>query len=142
MAQTIFKNWFVIGVKSKGQKTKLGDVVELAYGKALKEENRSGGNVVVVGSSGIVGKHNEQSPTVLYCCWRKGVAGVSGLMKILPDRYDLLRKNRITDDFLLFLAKESDLISGDSAVPGLNREDACRIESNCHAVQLESSKYS
>jgi type I restriction enzyme S subunit len=37
---------------------KLGAIIELAYGKALKDENRIEGNFPVYGSSGIVGSHN------------------------------------------------------------------------------------
>ena len=39
---------------------KLGDIIELKYGKGLKKENRqSFGNVSVYGSNGIVGYHDE-----------------------------------------------------------------------------------
>jgi len=38
--------------------TAVGDLLELAYGKALKDSDRDGGDVPVVGSGGIVGRHS------------------------------------------------------------------------------------
>ncbi|WP_440030283.1 restriction endonuclease subunit S, partial [Chromobacterium amazonense] len=57
-------------------KTKLGNLVELKYGKALPERERSGNGYPVYGSNGIVG-HHEQSltsgPTIVI--GRKGSVG-------------------------------------------------------------------
>ena len=41
----------------------LGDLLELAYGKALKEENRKLGQIPVFGSNGQVGWHDEKLAT-------------------------------------------------------------------------------
>ncbi|MDO8142358.1 MAG: restriction endonuclease subunit S [Candidatus Brocadiales bacterium] len=38
----------------------IGDVIELAYGKALKEEIRQLGKIPVYGSNGQVGWHNKK----------------------------------------------------------------------------------
>ncbi|EQD67210.1 restriction modification system, type I, partial [mine drainage metagenome] len=38
--------------------SRLGDEIELAYGKALKAEDREAGDVPVYGSSGVVGLHS------------------------------------------------------------------------------------
>ena len=37
----------------------ISDLCEIKYGKALKKDFRSGGDVPVYGSNGIVGYHNE-----------------------------------------------------------------------------------
>lgn len=131
MAQAIFKEWFVRGVKGKSQKKRLGEVVELAYGKALKEENRNGGDVLVVGSSGVVGKHDEsivKGPGIVV--GRKGVAG--SVIWIDDDFYPIdttfYVKTELPMIFCYFLLKRAHFISGDSAVPGLNREDAYRTD--------------
>lgn len=76
MAQTLYCEWFVnfcfpgyqptkmadseLGLIPEGWEVKkLGDVVQFAYGKALKANDRLGGSVAVYGSSGVVGYHNE-----------------------------------------------------------------------------------
>lgn len=40
--------------------TSLGDILELAYGKALKADDRCEGNIPVYGSNGQVGWHDER----------------------------------------------------------------------------------
>lgn len=76
MAQALYREWFVhfrfpghekvpmvdspLGKIPEGWEVKrLGEVIELAYGKALKADNRALGEVPVYGSGGIVGYHNE-----------------------------------------------------------------------------------
>jgi type I restriction enzyme S subunit len=46
-------------IPDKWRAVTLGDVVELKYGKALKADARKGGNVAVVGTSGVVGWHDQ-----------------------------------------------------------------------------------
>jgi hypothetical protein len=38
---------------------RLGDIIELAYGKALKEADRTFGDFPVYGSGGVIGTHNK-----------------------------------------------------------------------------------
>ena len=72
IAQAIFKSWFVnfdgitkwdnseLGKIPKGWKiVKIEDVIELSYGKSLTKEKRKQGNILVYGSSGIIGFHDE-----------------------------------------------------------------------------------
>ncbi len=76
MARALYREWFVrfrfpghedigmvespLGPIPKGWEVKrIGDVLELAYGKALKAEHRKQGLVPVYGSSGVVGLHDE-----------------------------------------------------------------------------------
>ncbi|MBK6430461.1 restriction endonuclease subunit S [Candidatus Amarolinea dominans] len=74
MAQNLYREWFVKfrfpghrharftdspGPDSGGWEVqRLGEVLELNYGKALKQEDRRGGDVPVYGSSGVVGHHD------------------------------------------------------------------------------------
>ncbi|WP_274711348.1 restriction endonuclease subunit S [Xenorhabdus bovienii] len=60
MAETMFRQWFVEGASAETGDGKLSDVLELKYGKALKQENRSGNGYPVVASSGVVGFHHIQ----------------------------------------------------------------------------------
>jgi type I restriction enzyme S subunit len=63
MAGSVYREWFGnVDAKSlpEGWETKkLGDVVELAYGKGLKADQRIDGPYPVYGSAGVVGYHNE-----------------------------------------------------------------------------------
>lgn len=63
-AQAIFQEWFgKYGVKDElpeGWRVgKLSDILKLSYGKALKSEDRENLGYPVIGSSGIVGYHNQ-----------------------------------------------------------------------------------
>jgi len=132
MAQIIFKERFVKNSKNKKlERVSLGKVVELIYGKALKGENRENGDVLVVGSSGIVGRHNEsiaKGPGIVV--GRKGVAG--SVIWVDEDFYPIdttfYVKTELPLIFCYYLLRGANFISGDSAVPGLNREDAYRTE--------------
>jgi len=71
MAEELYREWFVRlrfpghekvkivkGVPEGWAVKKLKEIVEFAYGKALKEEDRIEGNYPVIGSGGIIGYHN------------------------------------------------------------------------------------
>ena len=72
MAEDIYREWFVRlrfpgyadaifekGIPAGWSFRSLGDVLELCYGKALKDEDRQIGAVPVYGSGGVVGTHNK-----------------------------------------------------------------------------------
>jgi type I restriction enzyme S subunit len=59
LAETLFRQWFVEEAEEGWGTGKLGDVLELLYGKGLKEEIRTGKGFPVIGSSGVVGFHSE-----------------------------------------------------------------------------------
>lgn len=76
MAQMLYREWFVtfcfpghekvkmveseVGlIPEQWPLRKLGDVLRLDYGKALKADQRTGGSIPVFGSSGVVGFHLE-----------------------------------------------------------------------------------
>ena len=75
----------------------LGEVIELAYGKALKAGDRKGGAIPVYGSNGQVGWHNEElvaGPGIVV--GRKGNPGIVyvGTRWFLPYRHSFLRRTK------------------------------------------------
>jgi type I restriction enzyme S subunit len=108
---------------------KLGELLELAYGKALKEEDRQDGTIPVYGSNGQVGWHNEKlvtGPGIIV-----GRKGNPGVVKWVPTdffpidtTFYVVPKDKCPSlSFLLYALERQDLasLSADSAVPGLNR---------------------
>ncbi len=122
-----------LGVVPKGwNPVRLDSFIELAYGKALKAENRRAGPVPVYGSGGITGWHDQplvESESIVV--GRKGTVGsiywesrpffpidtvfYVKATKPLVYCYQLLKK----------LGLES--MNTDAAVPGLNRENVYRL---------------
>jgi type I restriction enzyme S subunit len=113
------------------------DVLTLEYGKPLLAQNRTVGDVDVFGSGGIVGAHNEAlSPGPGVVVGRKGTAGA---VHWAPKDYypidttffvassDIEICSMIFCYHLLKSVKLSEQNS-DSAVPGLNRNDAHAIK--------------
>jgi type I restriction enzyme, S subunit len=109
--------------------SKLGDLLELAYGRALKADDRRGGDVPVYGSNGQVGWHDARlaaGPGIVV--GRKGNPGVAtwtpkDFFAIDTAFYVLPRENCRSLHFLFHVLQAHDLASlgADSAVPGLNR---------------------
>ena len=107
----------------------LGELVELAYGKALKAENRKIGAIPVYGSNGQVGWHaNELVAGPGIVVGRKGNPGVvtwvqSDFFPIDTAFYVIPRNPIFRLTFLFFALTHQDLqsVAADSAVPGLNR---------------------
>ena len=108
---------------------RLGEVVELAYGKALRATDRKGGPIPVYGSNGQVGWHDEKladGPGIVV--GRKGNPGVvtwshGDFFPIDTTFYVVPRDATEGLPFLYFALTNQDLpsVSADSAVPGLNR---------------------
>lgn len=138
-AQLIYKKWFVNfrfpgheDVKSGEipagwRKSTIGDIMVFNYGKALKASERENGNVLVYGSSGVVGTHNKALvPAPGIVVGRKG--NVGSVFWVSNDFYPIDTTFFITTDLSLlycyFLLKNEHFISGDAAVPGLNRNHA------------------
>jgi type I restriction enzyme S subunit len=111
----------------------LGDLLEFAYGKALKEENRRAGQIPVFGSNGQVGWHDEKlatGPGIIV--GRKGNPGIvtwapTDFFAIDTTFYVAPKAICRSLYFLFYALKTQDLASlgADSAVPGLNRNLAC-----------------
>jgi type I restriction enzyme S subunit len=107
----------------------LGDLIELAYGKALKGNDRRDGEVPVYGSNGQVGWHDQrlvQGPGIVV--GRKGNPGVvkwapADFFVIDTAFYVVPKKACRSLHFLFHALQAHDLgsLGADSAVPGLNR---------------------
>lgn len=119
-----------LGPIPEGWKVKaLGELIELAYGKALKADDRKGGIIPVYGSNGQVGWHDERlvaGPGIVV--GRKGNPGIvtwteSDFFPIDTTFYVVPIKDSKSLPFLFFALNTQDLpsIAADSAVPGLNR---------------------
>lgn len=109
----------------------LKEVLTLEYGEPLKENDRSGGDIPVYGSAGIVGWHkdfNVLGPGIIV--GRKGGAGIVTWAKdnffAIDTSFWIKYKDELMDrKFVYYLLKSMDLPSLviTTAVPGLNRED-------------------
>lgn len=107
----------------------IGDILELAYGKALIEENRIAGDIPVFGSNGQVGWHNEKlvkGPGIIV--GRKGNPGIvtwssTDFFSIDTTFYVILKSLCNSMHYVFYSLRLQDLASlgADSAVPGLNR---------------------
>ena len=107
----------------------LGELIELAYGKALKADDRKGGSIPVYGSNGQVGWHDEKfadGPGIVV--GRKGNPGVvtwvqGDFFPIDTTFYVVPRDAGQRLPFLYFALIDQNLpsVSADSAVPGLSR---------------------
>jgi len=136
IARAIFKSWFVDairdGLPNEWQETTLGEVIELAYGKALKEEDRHPGEVPVFGSNGQVGWHNVKlvdGPGIIV--GRKGNPGTVTWSHTdffpIDTTFYVIPKGQCRSLYFLFYSLQMlnlPSLSADSAVPGLNRNMA------------------
>ena len=112
--------------------TTLGEVCIFSYGKGLKTETRISGNVPVYGSSGITGWHNEaliiEKGLII---GRKGSVGTIYKSEVpffpIDTVFYITQKDTKCDLEYLYRLLQSlglDKKNSDSAVPGLNRENA------------------
>jgi len=119
-----------LGEIPKGWEIKaLGELIEFAYGKALKAGDRNDGSIPVYGSSGQVGWHNEKlvgGPGLIV--GRKGNPGVvtwahTDFFPIDTAFYVVPKSQNLGLHFLFYALTDQNLscVSADSAVPGLNR---------------------
>ena len=118
---------------SEWQTRRLGDVLQLNYGKSLPLKSRIDGAIPVYGSNGVVGSHNypivDKAGLVV---GRKGSAGEVHFSRgpFCPiDTTFYVTEDDAPDtdlEFLFYLLRHVDLrrITGDVGVPGLNREMA------------------
>jgi type I restriction enzyme S subunit len=123
-----------LGEVPKGWRVaRLGDVVELAYGKALTEGVRKHGDIPVYGSNGQIGWHDEKlvkGPGIVV--GRKGNPGVVTWAPVsffaIDTTFYVLPRGGLTSLYFLYYALRNhrlDVLGADSAVPGLNRNIAC-----------------
>jgi len=115
---------------------KLGEVIELLYGKGLREQDRKPGNIPVYGSNGIVGYHNEylvKGPGIII--GRKGSVGevkysTVDFFPIDTTYYVSLKEGMADIRFMYYflLTLHIDEMNSHSAVPGLNRNDVYSLD--------------
>jgi len=109
---------------------KVGEIVEIKYGKGLIKENRKSGKFPVYGSNGIVGYHNlslTQSATIII-----GRKGSVGEVNYSPNACWPIDTTYFIDNFvsvnsmyIFHLLKHSKLgeLDKSTAIPGVNRDD-------------------
>jgi type I restriction enzyme S subunit len=151
-ARMLYREWFVRfrfpghehvkvieGMPEGWEQCPFGQIAELNYGKALKEENRVEGAFPVYGSSGIVGTHQAalvEGPTIIV--GRKGNVGSIywSPVNFWPiDTVYFIPKEQA--DFWLYLALPSaGLQNTDAGVPGLNRDFAHSRKLICPTPRL------
>lgn len=121
----------VIQKASTVSPVELRAVADLAYGKALPVASRSSGNVLVYGSGGVVGSHDTalvDEPGIVV--GRKGTVGAlywaAGPHFPIDTTYYVVPKQGVSPYVLFFALRKARLkdLNSDSAVPGLNREEA------------------
>lgn len=109
----------------------LRELLTLHYGKALRADVRRDGATLVVGSSGVVGTHDQSlvaGPVVVV--GRKGTAGsvvwVGADAWPIDTTFYAEPAEGLTPEFVYFALTACDLpaLTADSAVPGLNRDAA------------------
>lgn len=122
-----------LAVLNNSLTVRLGDIARLNYGRALSVADRRGGEVVVMGSGGAVGKHDKTlvpGPSVIL--GRKGSVGatywVDGPAYPIDTTY-WVESEAAPLSFVYTVLKNIDFsgMSTDSAVPGLNRDRAYAI---------------
>ncbi|MCI0507045.1 MAG: restriction endonuclease subunit S [Gammaproteobacteria bacterium] len=122
-----------LGVIPKGwEQKRIDDIMELAYGKALKSTDRLHGAVPVYGSGGVTGSHNKSlvdGPGIIV--GRKGTVGSLYWedRAFFPiDTVFYVRTNTpLTFCFYLLQTLGLDRMNTDAAVPGLNRDNVYRL---------------
>jgi type I restriction enzyme S subunit len=144
MAERIYQEWFVdfrypghekvsledskVGpIPKRWAVERVGDRLELAYGKALKAGARRPGNVTVFGSSGAIGTHDEAlaaGPGVIV--GRKGNVGSvywsDGPYFAIDTTYWVRSSLPLT--YCYYALRELEFLDSHAAVPGLSREQA------------------
>jgi type I restriction enzyme, S subunit len=113
--------------------SKIGSLLELVYGKALKSTDRVEGPIPVYGSGGITGYHNaslvDHASVIV---GRKGTVGAlywedGPFFPIDTTFYVRAIAAPLTYCFYLLQTLRLDKMNTDAAVPGLNRENAYRL---------------
>ena len=144
MARRIYREWFVhfrypghehnrmvdseLGEIPEGWEVmKLGEVIELKYGKSLKKSDRIEGPYPVYGSSGIVGWHNnyyKEGPGIIV--GRKGNVGSVfwEFDNFFPIDTSYFVETALPLTYAYYNLKHQNFINNDAAVPGLSKKQA------------------
>jgi len=138
MAETLFRQWFVEEAKEDWEEVKLGEVVNIRYGKNLPTSNLIEKGYPVFGGNGLIGYYKEYlygTPQVLIAC--RGAASGKVLIS-LPYSFvtnnslilEIPQKSILTFEFLKYYAYSTDFssyISG-SAQPQITINDLRNAE--------------
>jgi len=109
---------------------RVSDLIELNYGKGLKQSDRKVGSVPVYGSNGVVGKHDvalTKGSSIII--GRKGSVGAVHYSPTacwpIDTTYYVDKFNGLNQQFLMHALRNLDLADLDTstAIPGLNRND-------------------
>jgi type I restriction enzyme S subunit len=120
------------GMPEGWDELRVEDIMELAYGKALKASERVAGSIPVYGSGGIIGYHNKElvsGPSIIV--GRKGTVGslywedrsffpIDTVFYVKP-------KAPLTFCFYHLQTLGLEGMNTDAAVPGLNRSNVYRL---------------
>ena len=113
----------------------LGNILDLAYGRALPADNREPGDVPVYGSNGVTGYHTSafvSAPAVVV--GRKGSVGEihwsSAPCWPIDTTFYVQPRNGVPPLISYFALKSAGLtaMNSDSAIPGLNRVAALAVQ--------------
>lgn len=132
-AESLLGAHFSVAMQKSAREFRLGQLIGLKYGKALKMEDRAFGRIPVFGGNGVSGWHDtplDHGPGIIV--GRKGAnAGSvswsqSAFWAIDTSFYVEPVSGRVPLEFLYFLLQRAGLrgLVGDSAIPGLNRDIA------------------
>ena len=135
----------IIDIDSSWKISKLGKVISLEYGKSLKKKDRKGGKFPVFGSNGIVGFHDEfivEGPCIIV--GRKGSAGEvtfseKNSFPIDTTFFVELKDKNVDLKFIFYSLRQLPLktLNVQSAVPGLNRNDAYDLEIPIPSIEIQ-----
>jgi len=147
MARLLYREWFVhfrfpghedvklvdsdLGMIPEGWEVcYLGDILEFAYGKALKADDRMGGPVSVYGSGRQVGWHDEAlmtGPGIVV--GRKGNVGAVywADRDFFPIDTTYYVKSELPLRFLDQMLRKQEFMDSHAAVPGLSRDQAYNL---------------
>ncbi|MBT9137376.1 MAG: hypothetical protein DDT34_02468 [Firmicutes bacterium] len=123
----------VLGEIPEGWKPKrIDEVLELAYGKALKASERNEGTVPVYGSGGITGRHSAalvEGPGIIV--GRKGTVGslhwADDSFFPIDTVFYVIPRVELTYCFYVLQRLGLETMNTDAAVPGLNRNNVYRL---------------
>ncbi|HAH54402.1 MAG TPA: restriction endonuclease subunit S [Flavobacterium sp.] len=134
---TTRRQLMIVEIPTKYPSRRLGDMISFEYGKALPKRNRRPGEYPVVGSSGIVGNHNEylvEAPAIIV-----GRKGSVGKVTLIDDKhcfpidttfYLKFNPEELEYKYVYYILKQLKLenLGGGLGPGGLNRNDAYKLK--------------
>lgn len=135
------------GGNKKWNEVPLGQILDLHYGKGLKESERQGGDYDVVSSAGVCGKHDKylvKGPGIVV--GRKGSVGeITWVEKDfwpIDTAYWVSLKGNAHDlrfAYYVLLSAKLARLSISTAIPGINRDDILAVKVNAPELKEQIS---